>query len=225
MFDHQKIDSYFNQNPATPANKPHNAENRHTRMVRFAKLFLPGAAAILISLLLIIPAIRQGEYDIKLDITKPKAGEMEKLHMENTIFNITGADNKVQNFTADNIDETTPGSKIIKLINPEGTLPSGISDWVNVKSPTGFYNQNDNTLQLTDNVDIFYSGGMNVNVFDLAFDFNAKYGHSRSPVSGQGLFGDIQSEGFDFYSDQSLLVFTGHTHLKIREESFKTRNQ
>lgn len=190
-----------------------------------AKLILPGIATILISLLLIIPALRQGEYDFKLDITKPKSGELEKLHVENTIFNITNADNKVQNFIAQNIDETVPGSKIIKFAHPEGTLPHGLQEWFNIKSPTGSYNQNDNILQLTDNVDIFYSEGMNISLVNLTFDVDEKHGYSRNPVSGQGLFGDINAEGFDFYNDQGLLIFTGKTYLKVNQESLKSRNQ
>ena len=43
-------------------------------------------------------------------------------NVENTVFYITDKDNKVNNFLAQNIDETAPGSKIIKLTAPEGLI-------------------------------------------------------------------------------------------------------
>ena len=124
MIDHNKIDSYFNQDKTLTTASERPEEQRHTRLVRLAKLLLPGLAAVLISLLLIIPSLQQHEYEFKIDITKPQAGEMEKLHMENSIFDITDKDNQVQHFTARNIDETSPGSKLIKLTRPEGTIPA-----------------------------------------------------------------------------------------------------
>lgn len=64
--------------------------------------------------------------------------------MENTVFYVTDDANRVNNFTADTIDETEPGSKLIKLIRPEGLLPSSDDRWISVKSPVGFYDQNKN---------------------------------------------------------------------------------
>ncbi len=224
MIDQHKIDSYFNQAQPGGNFKPETVVERHTHLVRLAKLLLPGFAAILISLLLIIPSLQDHQYDFRIDITKPKAGEMEKLHMENTVFNITDQDNQVQHFTAKNIDETEPGSKLIKLNQPEGTLPAENNEWLNIKSPTGYFNQNNNTLKLQDGVEAFYSAGMNMSVPDLVFDFNKQYGHSQSHVSGQGVFGDIESEGFEYYKKKNLLIFTGKTYIKVREDSFKSRN-
>ena len=224
MIDHNKIDSYFNQDKTLTTASERPEEQRHTRLGRLAKLLLPGLAAVLISLLLIIPSLQQHEYEFKIDITKPQAGEMEKLHMENSIFDITDKDNQVQHFTARNIDETSPGSKLIKLTRPEGTIPAENREWINVKSPVGYFDQNANTLKLQDGVEMFYSEGMNVEVPDLIFDFRKQYGHSQSHVSGQGVFGDIESEGFEYHNKKSLLIFTGKTYIKIRENSFKSRN-
>ncbi|MFR8206612.1 MAG: hypothetical protein ACLU99_09995 [Alphaproteobacteria bacterium] len=75
---------------------------------------MPSIAAVLIGLLLVFPSLKKDTRDFKLDITRPKQGELEKLHVENTVFYITDKDNKVNNFLAQNIDETAPGSKIIK---------------------------------------------------------------------------------------------------------------
>lgn len=225
MSDTRKLDEYFNQPPEKPVVKDLAADARHTRFINMAKLVLPGVATILISLLIIIPNLSQNVYDIKLDITKPKSGELEKLHMEKVVFNITDKNNKVNNFTAAGIDETSPGSKVVKLIDPEGIVPVKGDAWTNLKSPTGFYDQNQNTIRLTDNVELFYSEGMNIYTFDVEYDFKRTYGWSRSPVSGQGIFGDIKAEGFDFYTETGILTFLGKTDLKINQENLKSREQ
>ncbi len=111
-------------------------------------LLASGIAAVLLGMLIIIPNLSQIDDTISLDITLPKKGELEKLHMENTDFYITDRNNKVNNFLARNIDETSPGSKLIKLTDPEGIIPSANGTWYNIKSPLGYYDQNKNTLKL-----------------------------------------------------------------------------
>lgn len=224
MPDTQKLDKYFYQDTVAQKRKQ-SAENMHTRLIRLAKLFLPGAAALLISLLLIFPNLRQQSYDIKLDITRPKRGELEKLHMENTTFYITDKNNRVTNLTATNIDETAPGSKLIKLNQPESIIPSSDTAWINIKSSTGFFNQTENILKLTDGVEMFYSDGMSVNTFEAEFNFTTSVGSGRSHVSGQGVFGDIEAEGFELYNQTGVLAFIGPADLKIREESFNSEKQ
>lgn len=222
MVDVKELDSLFNaesQKQIKPV--PVNAINKHTRHVRLAKLVLPSFAAVLIALLLIFPSLQNNGKEFLLDVTLPKKGELEKLHVEKTILNITDKKNRVNNFTADNIDETEPGSKLIKLKNPDGMMPTSDIDWVNVKAPTGFYNQNANTLTLTDNVEIYYSQGMSVNVDDIFYDFKTNIAKSDSPVKAQGEIGDLTSEAFEMNTETEVITFKGKTFIKLREDSLK----
>lgn len=222
MFDKDKLDSFFM--PEKPQSSSHEGGaplNLHSKFVRWAKLLLPSIAAILLGVLIIFPQLSNNPLDFRFDITRPKKGELEKLHIEKTTFYVTDKNNQVHNFTATNIDETAPGSKLVKLNNPEGILPINILDWFNVKAPSGYFNQNENTLQLTDNVEVFYSVGMNLETFDMTFDFNDSSGFSHSPVKAQGEFGDLKSQGFKFSSKDEILIFTGHTDITIKEESLK----
>ena len=222
MFDRSKIDAYFTSQPQATISR--SAEQRRSRIIRLTKLLLPALSAGLIALLVLIPYIKQEEYDITISITKPKANELEKLHVEKSVFDITDKNNQVHHFTAQNIDETAPGSKLVKLTNPEGTMPSENQQWINIKSPTGYFDQNTNDLKLENGVEIFYSEGMNLTAKDLNFNFNTQYGHSNNPISGQGIFGAIQAEGFEYHKKDSLLIFVGKSNITIREESFKSRN-
>ena len=224
MFDKSKLDAYFSGENINAGSK--NSElSRHTKFIRLTKLLLPSLAALLIGLLIIFPSLKQTNDEFTIDITLPKKGELEKLHMENTTFYITDKNNRVTNLTATNIDETAPGSKLIKLNQPEGIIPSSDTAWINIKSPTGFFNQTENILKLTDGVEMFYSDGMSVNTFEAEFNFTTSVGSGRSHVSGQGVFGDVEAEGFELYNQTGVLVFIGPADLKIREESFNSEKQ
>jgi len=221
--DFNKLDSFFQTGDSNGKNKPRKKLN-HGQRVRLAKLTLPCIAAFLLSLLVIIPQLRQQINEIKIDITKPKTGELEKLHVENTIFYITDKNNQVHNITADNIDETEPGSKLIKIINPEATMPSAEDKWLNIKSPIGFYNQETNSLNLTDNVDAFYSDGITMETFDMTYDFKNSKAFGNNPVEAEGFFGDLQSQGFNFYPETGILIFTGKTNINLNEKSMEGNN-
>lgn len=222
MVDIKEIDSLFDEESRKRTEqKQISTISKHTRRVQLAKLILPSFAAVLIALLLILPSLQNSGKEFLLDVTLPKKGELEKLHVEKTVLNITDKKNRVNNFTADNIDETEPGSKLIKLKNPDGVMPTTDIEWINVKSPTGFYNQNKNTLILTDNVEIYYSPGMNVNVYDILYDFKTNIAKSDNPVKAQGEIGDLTSEAFEMNTDTGVITFKGKTFIKLREESLK----
>jgi hypothetical protein len=218
LVDYKKLDSFFSGN-ILPSIK--DSVTRHTKLVRRAKLILPCIAAALLSLLFIIPALKKDLSKFSIDITRPKAGELEKLHVENTVFYITDRNNNVHNFTADSIDETEPQSKLVRISNPEGILPVSEGVWLDIKSPTGYYNQEQNTLTLTDDVEIFYSAGMNIQVPYVVYDFRNLKGHSSKPVKADGFLGKLDSEGFEFYSQTGVMIFKGKTNIKIKKESLK----
>lgn len=225
MFDKDKIDSYFNTDitKLVISNKAKDSYDRRTRMVRLAKLLLPSIAAVLIGTLLVFPSLKQDIRDIKLDITRPKKEELEKLHIENTVLYITNKDNQVNNFTAKNIDETAPGSKLIKLNEPEGMITVNKDSWVNLKSKSGYYNQTSNVIQLTENVEMFYNEGIEVHSDEIFYDFNQEKGYSNHPVAAEGIFGTLLAEGFEFTNEDNILTFIGHNDIVIHEESLKDK--
>ena len=97
MFDSHKIDAYFNGEKNLRL-QTETALSRRAKIMRWVKLVLPCLAALLIGLLIIIPHLQNDDSRFDMDITRPKKGELEKLHMEQTVFYITDAENKVNNF-------------------------------------------------------------------------------------------------------------------------------
>lgn len=210
----EKIDSFFSADSTGKATLE-GSQAKHARAVKRTKLLLPCIAAAILGLLIVYPKIKQDLKSVGIDITKPKIGELEKLHIENTVFNITDDKNQVHNFTAKNVDETEAGSKLIKLIQPRGNLPLDAKTWVDAESPTGFYNQNTKVLKLTDNAEMFYSEGMNMEMFEVDYDFGKAYGYSESKVKGDGVFGKVSADGMEFFYDTSVLIFKGKTDITI----------
>ncbi|MDR1694918.1 MAG: LPS export ABC transporter periplasmic protein LptC [Lactobacillaceae bacterium] len=220
MLEKNRLDTYF-EDTTSPKNKKLSDVAKHTKFVRLSKLFLPIIAAAIVGMLLIIPALKEAADEIDLNFAKPKYGDFEKLHVENTTFYITDEDNKVSNFYTIGIDETFPGSKLIKLTNPQGTVNTKNDKWVSLKSTVGFYNQNTNFLDLKENTEVVFSDGMEVKTEKVAFDFSKSFGHTDTPVIGHGVFGDINSESMEFDAKTKVIIFKGKTSIKINENSFK----
>ena len=218
MVDFNKLDVFFADDSFRKNNKHNKKIIRRTRTIRIIKLTLPMVAAALAGLLIVLPSLQSREDEFQINIPKPKAGELEKLHMENTVFYMTDKNNLVNNFTAETIDETSPGSKLVKLINPEGLLPTSESKWLSIKSPIGYYDQNQNLLWLDENVSMVYSDGMKAQTKRIYYDGKTAQAYSKTPVTANGYFGNLKSEGFEYYKDKDLIIFTGKSKIVIHQD-------
>ncbi len=220
MFDSQKIDSYFIP-PKKSEKNNQSAGKVRTKTAKYIKLFLPALAALLTGLLIIIPHLKKDLRGITDDLITPRKGELEKFHMENSVFYITDYKNIVNNFNADFLDETEAGSKIIKMINPTGTLPTEQKEEVHIKAPLGFYNQNTKLLKLQDGVNLDYSAGITANTAEMFFDFNLGKAYGVRPIVTNSETAKITAQGFEYYKDKNLLIYTGKSHATIRDENIE----
>ena len=218
MFDAKKIDQYF-ELPIEEKKTKTAPTTRRGKILRRVKLLLPAIAALLTGLLIIIPYLRKNINDITADLITPRKGELEKFHMEKGNFYITDFKNIVNNVHADTLDETKAGSKIIKMTNPEGTFPSASGKETNIKAPVGFYNQNTKILKLQKNVTLVYEKKMTTETEEMSFDFNKNKAYSVKPVQTKSDTMDVKAQGFEYYKDKNLLVYTGKTHIIIQDDS------
>ena len=224
MVNHKEIDIYFSQTGKNTARAPRDKIALRSRAVKLIELIFPSLAAVLLGLLIIIPNYKKSQDTFKVDITMPKTGELEKLHIESTDFYITDRNNKVNNFTADNIDETSPGSKLIKLTNPRGIIPADNGTWYNIEAPVGYYDQNQNTLRLEQNASVIYSDGLEAHTQQISYDFKTGTGLSTTPTSADGWLGSLTSQGLKFFNREKLIIFTGKTHISIDEKQLKEQS-
>ena len=214
MFDSKKIDAYFNADaPLLRKEQPH--RNVRAERIRIIKLLFPAVAAVLVGLLMLFPYIKSAQKQIDFDVTLPKKGELEKLHIENTKFNITHADNQISSFTADNIDETEPQSKIVKLVNPKGKIPLKNGAFADIKSNSGYYNQEKNQITMLEDVFINYNNETNIETKNVFFDFNTSQGKGNSPLKAEGIYGKISASSFEFDNKKNIFILLGNSDIEV----------
>ncbi len=224
MLEKQNLDTFFDADHLKKESEETKI-NLHSKRVRRTKVFLPIVAVFFIGLLLIIPSLRDQIDELKFDITKPKKGEMEKLHVENMVFYITDGNNKISNFNTDHIDETEPSSKVVKLNAPYGKITTKKDSWIDVASKVGFYNQETKQLNLKERIDFFFSEGMDLSTTDATFDFKKDYSFGNQKIKGKGYLGEIESQGFEYFNETKTLILKGKTRIILNEESFKEKKQ
>lgn len=219
MLEPKEIDTYFNAG-ASQTKAPKSKIARHTRKVKLAKLALPSIAAVLAVMLLLIPVLKKDAKEFGLDFAIGE-GEIEKLNVEKTTIYVTDKNNRVNNFVATNVRETAAGSKLYDLTTPEAIMPSSDDEWINIKSPSGRFNQKNSILKLNNTVEIFYSRGMNIQTQEASFDFKKSFASSNTTITGEGFIGQINSQGFEFDGNKNIMTFLGKTHIIINEDSLK----
>lgn len=219
MADIKQIDKFFNgERPFE--DRAVRSLSQKERLVRAIKLIMPSLAAVLIGLIVLYPSLKQDDVVADLNVTLPKKGELEKLHIENTEISITDKDNKVSQIFADQVDETTPGSKLMKIINPQGELPAGSKDErVKVSSDIGYYNQQANTLKVENNVKAVYTDGTTAQTQEAFYDFNKAMGNGEKDVYAKGDWGELWAEGFAYHQDKEILILKGKSKLKNEEQT------
>ena len=87
MFDSHKIDDYFDGEKSLEGQFDNN-KLQTSGWYRIAKLGFPCVAAALLGLMIVMPSIRKS-VDLRDNITVPRKNEIDKLHIESTVFNMT----------------------------------------------------------------------------------------------------------------------------------------
>lgn len=206
MFDSQKIDAYFDDKEAisTRNKRVHISDFALRRLI---KIMLPCIAALLIGLMIIIPNIKKN-VDLTDTITLPRKNEMEQLHIEKTVFNITDSKNRVNNIVAENVDELEAGSQRYKIMNPKATIPTDKGKIV-ITSKFGWFNQQTNVLELKEGVKAVIDDNTIVRTASAFYDFEKAKGWGKSSVTAKGDWGTMQAEAFEYDKNKEILILKG----------------
>lgn len=215
MFDLKKIDSVFASEESLKREDSEIKISVHEKKIRFIKLILPAIAAALIGLLMVFPHLKSSQKSISFDVTMPKKGELEKLHIESTKFYVTDADNQISQLTADNIDETKPSSKVIKLSNPHANVPLKNDAFADIMSSSGYFDQSNNRIMMTEDVFVNYNNETSLSTKNFNFDFKTSTGEGKSDVVAAGVYGTMKSKGFQVDNKNNIFNLLGKTDIKI----------
>jgi len=220
VFDLKQLDNIFNDtNLNSKVASDEDALRQHKRKTRTVKIVFPAIAAALIGLLAVFPSLKE-HTELSLSVEKPTQNEIEKLHAENTVMHVTDKSNRVNTFTAESIDEIKTGSQIFKIKNPRGKIPTSDVQTINISAPTGYYNRNRKIFSLRKNVDIQYSDGMTAKTTEAFYDSKTSRIYSDSPLSADGKYGSLQTQGFEYFTDSEQAVLKGKTDIHVSAEAF-----
>ena len=210
MFDSHKIDDYFENRNAFAQNNHHD-KAKISGWTRFAKLGFPCVAAALLGLMIVMPNIRKS-VELHNNITVPRKGEMEKLHMEETVFSATDNKNRVSHLTANSVDEIAPHSQKVKINSPHGNIPIDNGEVV-LTSDVGYWTQNTNLVELEQNVKAVVNGTTTITTNRATYDFNADTGYGNETVNAEGNWGNLTADAFHYDKNTEILTLKGHSRV------------
>ena len=220
MFDLKQLDNLFNDDSLKKQISAKEAAlQRQRKQMKIIKICFPAVAAALIGLLAIFPSLQERD-EFSIQISKPTRQDLEKLHMENTVLYVTDKANRVNSFTAENIDETAPGSQLVKFKNPIGKIPTSDTEWLDITAPTGFYDQKTKIISLNEDVNIKHSGGTVGKTTEMFYDSDKSKAHGSKPLQINGDTGSINTQGFEYYTNKEHVIFTGKTEIHTSPSSF-----
>lgn len=206
MFDSRKIDDYFNGKRQLDEIK-YNNKPQTSKWLRFVKLGFPCVAAAILGVMLVMPNIKKS-VELQDDVTIPRKNEMEKLHIEQTVYYATDSENRVSTITADSVDEIAPGAKEVKINTPRADI-STANGKIKVAADTGFFNQEENILKLRQDVAAYDEKGTKIKTSAAEYDFKKEYGHGSERLGAEGDWGDLEAQGFEFFKAENILVLKG----------------
>ena len=210
MFDSKKIDAFFDGEKPFE-NQKSNDKVSISRSLRFIKLGFPCLAALLLGLMIVVPNIRKSA-ELQDITTLPHKDELEKLHVEDTVFYITDHKNRVSRLTAVNIDETAPGSQKVKLTNPKGDIAADNGN-IAITAQTGFLDRNVNLMELLGDVRATLDDGSVVTTQSVSYEFDKDFGFGREQVHAVGDWGTLEADAFTYDRVQELLTLMGHNKI------------
>lgn len=220
MFDLKQLDNLFNDDSLKKQISANEAVlQKQRKRIRIIKICFPAIAAALIGILAVLPNLQERD-EFSIQISKPTRQELEKLHMENTVLYVTDKANRVNSFTAENIDETAPGSQLVKFKNPVGKIPTSDTEWLDITAPTGFYNQKNKLISLNEDVNIKHNSGTVGKTSEMFYDSNKSLAYGSKPTIIEGDSGTINAQGFKYYTNKEHIIFTGKTEIHTSPTSF-----
>ena len=88
--------------------------------------------------------------------------------------------------------------------------------WLALTAFTGVYLTQGQLLGLFGDVKMFHDRGYELTTDTAHIDMTAGTAEGHDPVQGQGVFGDITSEGFKLLDHGQTIIFTGKSDMLLR---------
>jgi lipopolysaccharide export system protein LptC len=187
----------------------------YSRFVGWMKLLLPAVAIALLLLVVAWPRLQAGLDHLRLSFTRLDLSDARDLRMVNARF--SGIDKRHRPFTltADVARQMPERNDLMALEGPKGDITLQNGAWLALTAYTGVYLTQGQLLDLFGDVKLFHDRGYELTTDTAHIDMTAGTAQGNDPVQGQGVFGDITSEGFRLLDHGQTIIFTGKAKLHI----------
>src|SRR5579883_407052 len=185
---------------------------RYSRFVAAMKLLLPAVAVGLVLLIAVWP--RLAPVIGHLRFTVPKI-DLRDLHMVNARYSGIDKHHRPYVVTADVARQLPNESDLMSLEGPKADITLNSGAWVALTADTGVYKTQRQLLDLYGDVKLFHDRGYDLSTDAAYLVQDAATTEGHDPVEGQGMLGDIRSEGFRLLDRGQIIVFTGKAKLHM----------
>jgi lipopolysaccharide export system protein LptC len=179
----------------------------YSRFVTFMKVVLPIVAVGILALLAAWPTLTRTD--------QPVAHDNGQLDMLNARYAGTDKQNRPFSIVADNAvkSENEPG--VMDLVHPYAEMTENNGTWLAVKAERGRYNEQTGKLLLLGHAQLFQDKGFEFVTDEVHVDVKEGTAWGDRPVTGQGPFGELFSQGFRLFDKGQTIVFTGPARTNL----------
>ncbi len=189
------------------------ASHGYSRFVHLMKVLLPTAAVAILILIMAWPHFQIRDSNFRIGFATLKLTGNQDKSMINPRY--LGTDEKTKPFsvTADIAKNIMVDASVVELEMPKAdiTLPDG--SWLVMTANTGVFDKIKKKLELRKKVNMFHDSGYEFRTSSADIDLSTGIAVGNKPVSGQGPFGSLKSEGFRLIDKGRIIQFTGKSKL------------
>ncbi len=187
----------------------------YSRFVSMSKMILPVVALLLIVMVVAWPYMKTRDTRFRLGFSAVSAGGTDDPSMLNPRF--MSADRNSQTFfvTADIARNLLKKKSTVRLEMPKADISLKDGTWLVMTAQTGIFNSAEKMLDLSGSVDLFHDSGYEFRTEKARVDLKKGIATGKSPIRGQGPFGEIEGQGFVLDKERKSMLFTGKSHVTI----------
>jgi lipopolysaccharide export system protein LptC len=187
----------------------------YSRFVTAMKLLLPAVAIGLVMLVAVWPRLQFSLEQMRPSRPRLDLSEARDLRMVNAHYSGVDKRHRPYVLTADVARQTAQQNDLISLEGPKADLTMINGAWLALSGDTGVYLSQGQLLDLFGNVKLFHDRGYELSTETAHVDLAAGAAEGHDAVQGQGVFGDVVSEGFHLIDHGQVIVFTGKAKLHL----------
>lgn len=188
---------------------------KYSRFVSAMKIVLPTVAGLLLAVVIILPQLRGEPEQFAAEVAVTEGASGNTLSLVNARYLGTDSSGQPFSVTAKSVREGADDDDNIDLTAPQADISLNDGTWLMVGAESGQYHRETQTLTLEGEVNLFQDQGYELHTQTATIMLEEGSASSATPVSSQGPFGQLQSQGFKLQDKGKIVYFTGPARLVL----------